>query len=74
MAKRKIDWDENKLKKWIQEGRGQGEGKDYKPWLTVQDFPSKGRVSRVFGWKTKRIHHFFYGFGDTIFLPVGMGG
>lgn len=59
MAKRKIDWDENKLKKWIQEGRGQGEGKDYKPWLTVQDFPSKGRVSRVFGWKTKRIHHFF---------------
>lgn len=59
MAKRKIDWDENKLKKWIQEGRGQGEGKDYKPWLTVQDFPSKGRVTRVFGWKTKRIHHFF---------------
>jgi len=59
MAKRKIDWDEDKLKKWIQEGRGQGEGKDYKPWLTVQDFPSKGRVSRVFGWKTKRIHHFF---------------
>jgi len=59
MAKRKIDWDENKLKKWIQEGRGQGEGKDYKPWLTVQDFPSKGRVTRAFGWKTKRTHHFF---------------
>ena len=59
MAKRKTDWDENKLNKWIQEGRGQGEGKEYKPWLTVQDFPSKGRVSRIFGWKTKRTHHFF---------------
>ena len=59
MAKRKTDWDENKLNKWIQEGRGQGEGKEYKPWLTVQDFPSKGRVTRVFGWKTKRTHHFF---------------
>lgn len=59
MAKRKTDWDENKLNKWIQEGRGQGEGKEYKPWLTVQDFPSKGRVTRIFGWKTKRTHHFF---------------
>jgi hypothetical protein len=59
MAKRKTDWDEDKFKKWIQEGRGQGEGKEYKPWLTVQDFPSKGRVSRIFGWKTKRTHHFF---------------
>ncbi len=59
MAKRKTDWDENKLNKWIQEGGGQGEGKEYKPWLTVQDFPSKGRVSRIFGWKTKRTHHFF---------------
>jgi hypothetical protein len=59
MAKRKIDWNENKLNKWIQEGRGQGEGKEYKPWLTVQDFPSKGRVTRIFGWKTKRTHHFF---------------
>lgn len=59
MAKRKIDWNENKLNRWIQEGRGQGERKDYKPWLTVQDFPSKGRVTRIFGWKTKRTHHFF---------------
>lgn len=59
MAKRNESWDEDKYKKWIQEGRGQGEGKEYKPWLTIQDFPSKGRATRVFGWKTKRIHHFF---------------
>ena len=59
MAKRNNDWDSNKLNRWIKEGRGQGEGKEYKPWLTVQDFPSMGRVTRVFGWTTQRIHHFF---------------
>ena len=59
MAKRNTNWDENKLKRWIQEGRGQGEGENYKPWLTIQDFPSMGRVTRVFGWTTNRIHHFF---------------
>ena len=59
MAKRSNDWDSNKLNRWIKEGRGQGEGKEYKPWLTVQDFPSMGRVTRVFGWTTQRIHHFF---------------
>lgn len=58
MAKRKTDWDENKLNKWIQEGRGQGEGKDYKPWIAVTDFPSQGRCTRVKGIKTVRIHHF----------------
>ena len=59
MAKRSNDWDSNKLNRWIKEGRGQGEGKEYKPWLTVQDFPSMGRETRVFGWTTQRIHHFF---------------
>ena len=59
MAKRNTNWDENKLKRWIQEGRGQGEGKEYKPWLTIQDYPSMGRATRIFGWTTQRIHHFF---------------
>ena len=59
MAKRSNNWDSNKLENWIKEGRGQGEGKEYKPWLTIQDFPSMGRVTRIFGWTTQRIHHFF---------------
>lgn len=59
MAKRNLDWNENKLKRFLKEGRGQGVGKEYKPWLTIQDFPSMGRVSRVFSNKTQRIHHFF---------------
>ncbi|WP_213818280.1 TnsA endonuclease C-terminal domain-containing protein [Garciella nitratireducens] len=59
MAKRKNNWDAKKLDRWIKEGRGQGEGKNYKSWLTIQDFPSMGRATRVFGWTTNRIHHFF---------------
>lgn len=48
----------NRIKKWTKEGRGQGSGPNYKPWLTVRDVPSKGTSSRIMGWKTKRVHHF----------------
>jgi len=56
MAKRnrKLDYD-----KMIKEGNGSGIGKDYKPWLEIQDFPSKGRVTRVKGIKTERQHELF---------------
>ena len=59
MAKRNLTWNENKLRRFLEEGRGQGIGKDYKPWLTIQDFPSMGRVSRIYSNKTQRIHQFF---------------
>lgn len=59
MAKRNLNWNENKLKRFLEEGRGQGIGRDYKPWLTIQDFPSIGRVSRIYSNKTQRIHQFF---------------
>jgi len=58
-AKRNLNWTEDKLKRFIKEGRGTGEGKDYKPWLITQDFPSMGIATRVFGKKTNRMHHFF---------------
>lgn len=48
----------NRIKKWIKEGRGQGNGPNYKPWLTVRDVPSKGTSSRIMGWKSQRVHHF----------------
>lgn len=57
MTKRNHSWNENKYNRFIKEGRGQGAGKEYRPWLTIQDFPSMGRVSRIRGWKTGRIHH-----------------
>lgn len=54
---RKIGHTEAQYRKWIKEGRGTGEYQDYKPWLTVYDAPSDGRVHRVFGYKSKRTHH-----------------
>ena len=45
------------FQKWIKEGRGQGRGQDYRPWLTVRDVPSHGRSHRIFGFKSQRTHH-----------------
>lgn len=59
MAKRNLEWNEEKLNRYLKENRGKGEGEDYVPWNKIQDFPSKGRVSRVFGTKIRRIFHFF---------------
>ncbi|MDZ5474183.1 TnsA endonuclease N-terminal domain-containing protein [Bacillus sp. 31A1R] len=57
MVKSKYSWTEEKIERYIKEGRGTGELSEYKPWLTIQDVPSKGKVRRVKGWKTKRNHH-----------------
>jgi len=57
MAKRSRIWNEAKYRKYLAEGRGQGELMEYKPWVQIQDFPSKGIVSRVKGRTTGRIHH-----------------
>jgi hypothetical protein len=46
------------IKKWIAEGRGQGHGKNYAPWLRARDVPSNGYVNRILGWKTTRRHEF----------------
>lgn len=56
MAKRKRKTDGTVIDKRIQEGRGQGNGPGYKPWLTIQDVASQGLVTREKGWKTKRMH------------------
>lgn len=51
------EWKDSTLKRFIQEGRGVGEGKDYKPWLQVQDVKSRGRSTRIFSHKTQRVIH-----------------
>ena len=55
-SKRKV-FTRSTFAKWIKEGRGNGEYADYKPWLTVRDLPSLGRVHRVFGHKSRRTQH-----------------
>jgi len=57
VSKYKRTWNETVYKQYIREGRGQGTGANYRPWLTVRDFPSLGVVSRVKGQTTGRIYH-----------------
>jgi hypothetical protein len=48
----------SKIDKWIKEGRGSGQGSNYKPWLNIQDVSSLGRSTRLKGIKTGRQHEF----------------
>lgn len=50
------NWNKEKLKRYLKEGRGQGVGKDYVPWIKTYEFSSRGRVTRLYGIKTDRIH------------------
>ena len=57
MAKHQRMWNHTVYNKYLREGRGQGAGISYSPWIRVQDFPSLGMVSRVSGTTTGRVHH-----------------
>ncbi len=43
-------------------------GCNYRPWLEVQDFSSRGVVHRSLGFKTGRVHHLFSDLEFTVFL------
>lgn len=58
MRRRRYDWDEARIARYMGEGRGQGTGADYRPWLTVADVPSRGLSSRPMCEKAKRERHF----------------
>jgi hypothetical protein len=57
MPVKKYEWTEAKYKRYLKEGRGQGNGIDYLPWLMTYNVPSHGRRARDPGWKTGRLHH-----------------
>ena len=57
MSKRRCVWNNTTYKRYIREGRGQGIGADYNPWIVIQDFASRGMVSRIVGTTTGRVHH-----------------
>jgi len=46
------------IDKKLKDGRGQGIGIDYKPWVTIQDVPSLGRATRLKGIKVPRQFEF----------------
>ena len=57
MAKRKYEIDEKRIERFSKEGRGAGHGSEYKPWLTIHDVPSEGRVSVDFHGKLTQGFH-----------------
>lgn len=67
MAKHRYAMDENKIARFVKEGRGQGQGKDYKPWLTIADVASVGRHSRPYSPKTQRHHELLSDIENGVF-------
>ena len=57
MGKKRPAWDYQHYLRYLKEGRGQGTGEGYKPWIYIHDFPSRGISARVPGRTTGRIHH-----------------
>lgn len=67
MARSRYEWTQAKFERYVKEGRGKGRGRNYKPWITIQDFPSVGRASRSPGWKSDRIHHLMSDWESRLF-------
>lgn len=44
----------NKMALWVKDGRGTGEGPEYKSWLRFEDFASKGAMSRFIEGRHRR--------------------
>ena len=70
MGKRSTKWDLHTRVRFENEGRGTGDGEWYKPQITTHDFPSKGKVSRIMGHTTHRIHHLMSQLEKMYFLTL----
>jgi hypothetical protein len=57
MTRLRYVFDEARVQRFIAQGRGQGFGPAYRPWLQIQDVPSSGRSHRPCGVKSRRVHH-----------------
>ncbi|MFA1711486.1 TnsA endonuclease N-terminal domain-containing protein [Peribacillus frigoritolerans] len=51
-----------------------GNGRNYKPLLTVRNVPSKGFSHRIKGWKTARVHHLFSNLELSFFFSLEWSG
>jgi hypothetical protein len=68
MGKSKQYFTETQIQRRIQQGFGLGQGKDYKPWLRVQDVPSLGRSHKIYSHRTERVHHLLSDLERAVFL------
>jgi len=60
--------------KLLSEGRGQGEGENYRPWINVQNFSSYGQANRDLGATTGRQHDYFSRLEYRYCIDRGHGG
>lgn len=67
MGKRREDY-EAAIARKIREGRGLGEFKNYKPWIEIHEFPSKGRSHIVLSATVGREHHFLSDLEEAVSL------
>lgn len=58
------------IDKRLKEGRGQGRGSDYKPFIYTRDVSSLGRSHRLFGSKCQRMHHLLSDLELAVFLSL----
>jgi hypothetical protein len=59
---------EQSIERLIAEGRGQGEGRDYKGFVTVHDFSSRGRCHRIYSHRWERTFQLFSDIEKSGFL------
>lgn len=59
---------ESKIRRFTSEGRCQGFGLNYKPWLRVHDVPSRGRSARAKSMTVGRVHHLLSDIEHRVFL------
>lgn len=59
---------ESKIARFVREGRGTGEGAQYRPWLTTHDLSSLGRSTRMLSRRHRRVHHLFSDIEKGAFL------
>ncbi|WP_336151306.1 TnsA endonuclease N-terminal domain-containing protein [Acinetobacter ursingii] len=70
MAKSLNGLTEIQIAKRIKEGRGQGSGASYKPWLRIHEVPSQGLSHRIYSFKTRRTHHLLSNLELGVFLTL----
>ena len=61
---------QSQINKRIKEGRGQGTGSNYKPFIYTWEVSSRGRSHRIFGNKSRRIHHLLSDLELAVFLTL----
>lgn len=74
MPRRQRRMTSDDIPKLIAEGRGQGEGEYYQPWIKVQDFSSCGQANRDLGATTGRQHDYFSKLEYRYHLVLDEGG